>query len=243
MTLDKKKIFSKRNCIILGLILTQILTLTIIGIVTKDKYYEILISIAGILFNMLVCLNISYGFIFGIIYAITNGVLAYYTKIYATFGFMIIMQAPMAMYSFVAWHKNKNSQGTIMKTLKKWQIALVFAGMIIGSVASYYLLQALNSRNLIPDTIFFVCSVACCILLALRARIAYVLAFLAGVGGTLLYTTQAINLGTGISIAVFNGMTAINGIIALIKNYSKKKVPTTINQSGNKAEDTANLTA
>lgn len=210
------------------LVLQSILIISI-GIISKDMWYSIITSLLGVCFNLLVSYNISYGFIFGVLYAVANGVNAYFGKIYATFGFMVIMQAPVAIYSFYIWQKNKTNNETTLKAMSKLKLTLLTFSIIIIGVASYFLLNALHSENIIPDTIFFVFSVVACILLALRYKIAYIITLLSGLGGTVLWIFQMITTGNGASIAVFYIIVTINSVIAIIKNYYKKSSPVAIN--------------
>lgn len=221
--------FLKKPCAKILLLILQIAIIVASGILANDVWYSIVISIVGIIFNMLVSFNISYGFLFGFVYAIINGIYAYYSKIYATFGFMIIMQAPMALYSFYSWFKNKKSgqAETQLKTMRKKSVFLLCVFMVCIGVASYFLLNSLNSENIIPDTIFFAFSVTACVLLALRYKIAYIITLFSGAGGVVLYSVQMFSSGRGLSIAVFYGLVTVNSIIGVINNYLKKQSDTT----------------
>ena len=201
------------------LLAVQMIIVAVAGFLGKDEWYVICISLIGLIFNLLVSYNISYGFLVGFVYAILNGVNAYYGKIYATFGFMIIMQAPMALYSFYSWQRNK-SVGSIETTLKNMSLALTLAmvaGMVILGVGSYFLMLAVKSKDIIPDTIFFVFSVSACILLALRFKVAYIVTLLSGLGGTILFAVTG-----NISLSVFYAIVSINSIIGIVNNYKKK---------------------
>lgn len=209
----------------IALMVLQMAIVVLCGVFGGDVWYAILISIVGIIFNMLVSFNISYGFLFGFVYAIANGVYMYFAKTYATFGFMIVLQAPMAIYSFYSWQKNKNNKKseTQLKIMSKKMIAILAVFVVAVAVGSYFLLKALNSANIIPDTIFFVFSVTACILLALRYRNAYIVTLFSGLGGTILYTFQMITQGIGLSIAAFYGLVTINSVIAIVNNYKKSR--------------------
>lgn len=65
-----------------------------------DTLFALVTALIGITFNFMVSMNFAPGFLFGFVYAVCNGILAWQTKVYATFVFMIFMQAPMALYSF-----------------------------------------------------------------------------------------------------------------------------------------------
>ena len=201
------------------LLFLQILAVLLVGLFSKDEWYVIIVAIIGVLFNFFVSINKSYGFLFGVIYAIFNGVISYFTGLYATFGFMIIMQAPMAVYSFFVWNKNRSNNGTILKVMNIIKLFILIFFMIGVGVAGYFLLNTLNGSNKIYDIVFFVFSVSACVLLALRYRLAYIITLLSGLGGVVLYTTQYIVLEISLSLAFFYIIVSINSIIAVYNNY------------------------
>ena len=71
------------------------------GIISKVSAFAVVNASIGAVFNFLVSLNIPLGFIFGTVYAITNGIITFKTRAFATFAFMIFLQAPMAIYSYI----------------------------------------------------------------------------------------------------------------------------------------------
>lgn len=212
------------------LMLGQLILIAVVGLVCKDAWYSICISLVGVVFNLLVSYNIGYGFLFGFVYAIINGINAYFSQIYATFGFMIIMQAPFALYSFYIWHKNRNQSETPLKNMTKPKLAIMFAFIVVVAIGSYFLLKALKSAEIIPDTIFFVFSVTACILLALRYKIAFIITLFSGLGGTVLWFYHYASSGVGLSIGVFYLIVTLNSVIGIIKNYGRKKAISVANE-------------
>ena len=87
----------KKNYILLFL---QIAAIAVSGVFGGDTTFALITALIGITFNFLVSMNIASGFLCGFVYAVCNGILAWQTNVYATFVFMIFMQAPMALYSF-----------------------------------------------------------------------------------------------------------------------------------------------
>lgn len=210
-------------------LLAQIIVIVIVGVVTKDIWYSIAISVLGISFNFLVAINNPIGFIFGTLYAITQGIMAYYTAIYATFGFMICIQAPMAIYTFIAWHKKKKASASIMKPMPIKVAAITLALMAVGTVAVFFILKALKSKSIIVDLIFFMFSICACILLALRYKNAYFLTLFSGLGGTALWIYQAITTKQGITLAVFYAIASLNSVVAVYQQYRKPALATAKN--------------
>lgn len=215
---------NKKHFILLAL---QLVAVIAAGFVSGDTAYATVNAIIGVVFNFLVSLNFSLGFIFGFVYAITNGILAFHTNVYATFVFMIFLQSPMAIYSFVKWHKKKKSDKSQMRIMNKKQLVMLVSFMAVLGVVMYFVLNALNSSSVIFDDIFFVCSVSACLLLAMYFKNAYVITLFSGLFGTVLWVVQYLKTSQGLSVAVFYCIVFVNSLIAVHQQYkptSKKGI-------------------
>lgn len=203
--------------------LIEIITIIIVGILVKDLWFRLIISSFGILFNYLVCASKRYGFLIGIIYALAYGVMSIFDMVYASAFFMIIIQAPMAVISFINWKKDKNITGQLKKTSTNQSIFIVVCA-IAFYVIICLVLKLINGSGVLFDAFFLTTSLISCILLAKYYRVAYVYIMLSGVGGVGLWLYQFITLGEGITVVLLNAFILINAIIGIVKNYSKKKV-------------------
>lgn len=92
-------------------LLLQIAAVAAAGVIGGDTLFALVTALIGITFNFMVSMNFAPGFLFGFVYAVCNGILAWQTKVYATFVFMIFMQAPMALYSFWKWRGGEETDG------------------------------------------------------------------------------------------------------------------------------------
>lgn len=204
------------------LLIIQFAAVIVSGVISGDTAYAIVNAVIGVVFNCLVSLNFSAGFIFGFIYAVTNGILAYQTKVYATFAFMIFLQAPMAIYSFIKWHSKKQAD-IKMKVMNRKQIALLCSFMLLLGFVMYFVLNKLHSSSVIFDDFFFVFSVTACLLLAFYYKNAYVITMLSGLFGTVLWSFQYFETRQGLSVVVFYFIVLMNSIIAVFQQY--KSIP------------------
>lgn len=209
---------SKKFAALLSL---QAVVIALTGLLSGDVWYSIVISLIGVVFNFLVSINQPVGFLFGFAYAITNGALSFYTGVYATFGFMIFLQAPMALYSYFSWgKKQRQGRGELRRMTGKGIVALCISMLTLGTVM-YAILGWLNSAAVLVDDIFFVFSVSACLLLAFRYKNAYIVTLLSGLGGTALWTYQMITVNNGFSLSVFYLIVSVNSVIAIYQQYIK----------------------
>lgn len=206
----------KKNIVLLVLQLAAVIAA---GFASGDTVYATANAVIGLAFNFLVSLNFPVGFLFGFVYAVTNGILAFQTKVYATFAFMIFLQAPMAIYSYIKWKKAKSADNGKMKTMSKKQIVLLLVLMLLLGFIMYFVLNAIGSSSVIFDDIFFVCSVTACLLLAMYFKNAYVITLLSGLFGTVLWAVQFFKTKQGLSVAVFYFIVLLNSCIAVYNQY------------------------
>lgn len=199
----------------------QIAVVILSGILSGDTVFVICNAAIGIIFNFLVSMNIPVGFLFGIAYAVTNGVIAFQTRAFATFTFMIFLQIPMAIYSYIKW-KSKKSDERLKTMTRKQQLITALLTLLLG-IVMYFVLKALKSNSVIFDDMFFVFSVCSCLLLAFCFKSAYIITLFSGIFGTVLWTVQYIKLGTGLAVAVFYFIMLLNSIIAVYQQYIKVK--------------------
>ena len=95
------------------MILVQTVVIIAAGFFSGDSAFALINSGIGVVFNYLVSVNQPVGFWFGVVYALMNGVIALQGGIYATAFFMFVIQAPMAVYSYISWKKKKSERDTI----------------------------------------------------------------------------------------------------------------------------------
>ena len=197
----------KKNYILLFL---QIAAIAVSGVFGGDTTFALITALIGITFNFLVSMNIASGFLFGFVYAVCNGILAWQTNVYATFVFMIFMQAPMALYSLRKWHGKKKETEAIMKKMDRRELTSMVVGAIVLFVIMTGILSAINgafNANVLFDTFFY--------------KNAYIVNLGSGIGGTILWLYKAITMETGISMAVFFAIVALNSALAVQQQYGK----------------------
>lgn len=211
----KKQTLSKNKEIIL--ITVQALIIVLSGILVRDEFYRIIISTAGIAFNFLVCSGKRFGFVVGMLYAVSYGIMSYFDEIYASCVFMLLIQFPSAIISFITWNKQEDNSVKMQRvsSLKRVCIALAF---IFSVIIAYMLLKHVNGSGAVFDAFFFSASFFSCILLAIKKKEAYFVILLSGLAGTVLWSYQFLKNGTGLSVLLLNFFVLLNSVRGLIGN-------------------------
>lgn len=205
------------------LFIAQAIVIVVVGIVVKDLWYKILISIAGLCFNFLTCQGMRWGFIAGAVYALTNAIMSFTEQIYASAVFMLIIQLPMAIYTFATWKKAQEKEQKQLKKMSKKQLIITIIAFPLSITAIYFILFAIKSNGPIFDAIFFSMTLMSCILLAVYYRSAYVFVCLSGFSGIALWLYQLIANGTGASLLTLYVFVFINSLGAIKAQYFNKK--------------------
>lgn len=207
------------------LLIVQCLLVVLTGFFSGDTWMSCATSVIGIAFNFLVSIHRPIGFLFGFVYALANGFLSFQGEVYATFVFMIFLQAPMSIYSFLTWKKREKQGAASMKKMKwPWVLAMAAAMALCGAGVMAVLAKT-GSPAAAPDAVFFVFSVTACLLLAFCYRNAYLVTLLSGLGGVILWTGQMIAGKPGLSVAAFYMIVAVNSIIAVYQQYCTRPAP------------------
>lgn len=205
----------------------QVIVITACGISVGDIWYKIVISAAGIIFNFLVSYGKHYGFIIGAFYAMAYGIMSYTENVYASALFMIAVQLPMAIISFVTW-KKQNTKEVKMQSISLKSRLLTFFTLVIIHIIIFLLLSKTNASNSFFDAFFFATSLISCILLAKKKKESYFIIMLSGIAGTLLWLSQFIRTGDGISVLLLNFFVFLNSVKGLIiqskhsRSYNKE---------------------
>lgn len=169
----KLKTWRGYNVVDLVLILMGIIAVTVTGILFKLSWFVIVNTFLGLL-----CVftqakgKISTQFI-GIVYFCFYIFICFTQKFYGEAILYIILMLPMYIYGAIHWlaHKDKQDNVVIVRdnlSLKEWIISsIVCAGIGVGV---FFILKALNTNELITNTLSFVSMLPAVYLLIRRVK-------------------------------------------------------------------------
>lgn len=207
------------KCILLA---CQTAAIIAVGVVVNDVWYKIVISLLGLGFNFFTSDGKRFGFLFGCAYAATYSVMAYSERIFASAVFMMLIQLPVALYSFISWKKTQSKGEVKLKKLTTKQGAVVGVLFFASIVVIYFILKAVNSNGPLLDAIFFSITLLSCVLLALYYRSAYLFVALSGAAGTAVWAYQMAVNNTGASVLTLYVFVLINAMMAIKQQYLDK---------------------
>ena len=141
------------------------------GILSKQVFYEILISLFSVITILYIIEGKLIGCVFGIAFCAAYAVVCYSRELYGLMLFQICMGMPMYAVSVFTWKKNQNSQnkGTVaVKRLPLKKLGLIIGTAFIGYWGILALLTAINSSNAAIDGLTLAFGICGMILLSLR---------------------------------------------------------------------------
>ena len=139
----------------------------------NTQYLYLIGAVIGVTALLFVSKGNPLGQILTIVFSIFYGIVSYSFRYYGEMITYLGMSAPIALWALVSWLKNPykgNRSEVKVNTLSRREWLLFLAAATVITVAFYFILQALNTANLIISTLSVFTSFAA----------AYLTAFLCG---------------------------------------------------------------
>lgn len=139
----------------------------------NTQYLYLIGAVIGVTALLFVSKGNPLGQILTIVFSIFYGIVSYSFRYYGEMITYLGMSAPIALWALVSWLKNPyngNRSEVKVNTLSRREWLLFLAAATVITVAFYFILQALNTANLIISTLSVFTSFAAAYLTARRSR-------------------------------------------------------------------------
>lgn len=139
----------------------------------NTQYHYLVGALIGVTALVFVSKGNPLGQVLTIIFSVFYGIISFSCKYYGEMITYLAMTAPMAIVALISWlrnpYKGDKSEVEVNKlSVKEW--CLFTALTVAVTVAFYFILQALNTANLIVSTVSVLTSFAASYLTARRSR-------------------------------------------------------------------------
>lgn len=176
-----KNIVAKWSLFEILFIICSVIIVTIGFVVGSDRnVYSYIVSIVGVLSVIFLAKGWIVAPIVGIVYSIMYGILAVLSKYYGEAIVQFVVMLPMNILTILAWLKHTDTENESQVVVNKISIKeylIVFATALFVAVGMYYLLKALDTKELLVSTISLVSGTVAVYLSYRRSRY-YAVAFL-----------------------------------------------------------------
>ena len=134
-------------------VLASVPALTACGLLTKQPWYEILLSCYSVVTLMALAEGLRAGPGCGVLYCLGYGALFFSKQIYGLAAFNALFGAPVYLASFVAWGRHMNDRAVKPKRLSGGGWALALAMSAVSFAGIFLLLQKIGSKGALWDSL------------------------------------------------------------------------------------------
>jgi len=152
--------------LLLGVIMS--LAITVCGILSKQIFYEIIISIFSVVTILYVIEGKMAGCVCGVIFCVVYAAVCFTRQIYGLMFFQIFIGIPSYGVSLFTWKKNQAGNRVAVKRLSAVKLAIITVASFAGYWGLFMLLGAIGSSNVIFDSLTLVFGTCGMVLLSLR---------------------------------------------------------------------------
>ena len=152
----------------------SVTAITVCFFVFKNNQYLYLVgSLIGATALIFVSKGNPAGQLLTIVFSVFYGIISYSYKYYGEMITYLGMSAPIALWALISWLKNPykgNKSEVKVNSLSRKEWCLFLTASVVIAAAFYFILQALNTANLIISTVSVFTSFTAAYLTARRSR-------------------------------------------------------------------------
>ena len=193
------------------LVLSFVAIILCFAFTTDRNYLSLFCSLIGVFYVLLSSKGVFWAPVAGLVYNIIYIIMAISQQYYGEVLVTACCIMPLQIFTVLKWLKYRNmqkSQEVIVKKLHWQEYLIVVLVALVASVGVYFILQALNTSELIINTMTFILSIVGTYLMFRRSSF-YAIAFIINnIALIILWTISVINEGLEylpmvISFAIF----------------------------------------
>ena len=173
---EMKKLFKDWSVFEIILLITSPLIVLLVGIIFKSEVLTMITSIVGIICALLLAKGLVLGQFFGIAIVILYSIVSYKNGFYGEMLIYLIIMLPMYIWGIIEWlkHKNRETKSVEVNSIKWKEWLIVAICSVVVFIGFYFLLEALNTKELIVSTLSVVDNIFAVYLLARRSKYGFV---------------------------------------------------------------------
>lgn len=155
----------------LGLWIVSLIVVTGSFVLSRGGDYMTLIaSLIGVTALIFVAKGYVVGQVLTVVFALFYGVISFYFRYYGEMLTYMCMTAPIAIMAVVSWikHPFKDTKEVEVRKMHRSEVAFMIALSIVVTLIFYFILDMLNTANLLFSTISVTTSFMACFLTYMR---------------------------------------------------------------------------
>lgn len=204
----------------------SLIIITVCFLIPEEKdYLTLAASLIGVTALIFIAKGKVAGQVLTVIFAVFYGVVSFFFKYYGEMITYLGLSAPAAVLAIISWvrHTDKDRAEVKVSSLTKTKIIILLVLTVVVTVAFYFILDALNTANLIISTVSVATSFLASALVFLRSPY-YALAYAANdVVLIVMWSLASVESLSYIPMAVCFGLFLISDIYGYICWRKMKK--------------------
>ena len=138
-----------------ALLFFSVLTIIIVGVVSKSDLLTIICPIVGVIAVLLIAKGQNLGQVFGTLIAILYSIVSFQNKYYGEVLIYGLILFPMHIIGIITWinHKSKKTDFVEINVIKKREWITILTVFPVVFIGIYYLLKYFNTNELLVSTI------------------------------------------------------------------------------------------
>lgn len=151
---QKKKFeYTKKDIIILILMVCTGVLITVAGIYYKQSFLRILPLYISLIIGMLQSRVNRYASLLGSFNSLLYGAVYIYYSLYGSAFSALLFSFPIQLLTFIRWNKNKWEHSTVLRKLSLKQRLLIACGCIVALAAMWIILPLIGSQYVFLDSV------------------------------------------------------------------------------------------
>lgn len=170
-----KKLFKDWKPFEIGLLLFDIIAITISSFIGRSGILTILTSLAGVICVLLQAKGKILSQFVGIVEVMLYSILSYQNHYYGEIIIYVLVVFPMYVYGVISWmtHKNEETDTVEPNQISKKEWTMLVLASAIGFVVLYYVLKYFNTSQLIISSLSMITSLIATYLITRRSKYSF----------------------------------------------------------------------
>jgi len=186
-----KKLFKGWSAFEIILLILGLTVPATIGIAFGSGVLEILAATLSVTQALLIAKGKISGYLLCLVSMILYAIVCFNNAVYGEV-IMIAVSYPIILWGIRTWIKNKRidtkkGQVVVINKISRKEVAILIASQAVMGIGYFFLLQALNTQQLVVSTILFAWSVVAAYLLARRSSLSLIAFFINDIIGIVLW--------------------------------------------------------
>ena len=197
--------------------------IVVCGIVSKDKWYNILFSAIAVVYLLLLTDGKKYAYPICSVYALGYGIISFRTGFYATAVYHVLFLLPTSVYRFILSFRKKEKATEIksLSVMARISAVLICAALSVGL---YFLLRAIGDSQPLLDGVILAISLLTSAMMFGNCLEMWWFNLAASVLYAVMWAVEFFTNGTGFAFAIMQTVVSVINVKGIVDWKKTNKI-------------------